>query len=109
MRDLDTSALELLNQDSRYMHDLNVIEYNNIKMYDIPYYTNLDNDNNDEFLSVTSEYFDRLDKISYDGYMNSRYWWIIALINNISNPFDVKSGIILRLPSINKLLMREVI
>lgn len=109
MEDLNTAALELLNQDSRYMHDLNVIEYNELRMYDVPYFTTMDNDDNDEFLAVTSEYFDRLDKVAYDGYMNSRYWWIIALLNHIDNPFDVKSDVILRLPSINKLIMREVI
>lgn len=50
--------------------------------------------------------------IAYFFYQQAEYWWILAIANDISNPFQLKNGTILRIPSeeviINKWLQRPV-
>lgn len=39
-------------------------------------------------VSVTDRYRNRLDNLSYDLYRTTDLWWIIALINEISDPMN---------------------
>lgn len=105
----DPDALELLNSDSRYLKSSNVVTYNGVRMYDIPYSVTTDNSPDDEFLVITSKYVNRYDKISYDKYANSRFWWVLSDINNKDNPFELNQGTTLRIPSLNNLILNEVI
>ena len=60
-------------------------------------------DPSDSYHTVkTSEEF-RLDLISFKHYTTARYWWVIALANNIMNPFVAPSvDDILRIPSYDR-------
>mgnify|MGYP003132115099 CR=1 FL=1 len=43
---------------------------------------------------------DRLDQIAYEFYQEARYWWIIAVANNLGKgTLSVKPGIQLRIPA----------
>jgi len=60
----------------------------------------------EEFLSEEDIYHtverqdeNRLDLISYKYYRTVSYWWIILLANSIYNPFNIKTGDVLRIPS----------
>jgi hypothetical protein len=53
-----------------------------------------------EYYRVKSSDLLRPDIISYKCYGSVDYWWIILLVNNITNPFtDLVEGIILTIPS----------
>jgi hypothetical protein len=39
------------------------------------------------FLIDQLKYVNRPDSISYESYGNAKYWWIIAMYNNIKDPF----------------------
>jgi len=60
----------------------------------------------EEFLSDQDTYYTverqderRLDLISYKHYRTVNYWWIILLANSIYDPFGVRTGDVLRIPS----------
>lgn len=55
----------------------------------------------DTFYTVALETENRLDIIANTYYDSPRYWWVIALANNIDDPFDVPIGTVLRIPSIS--------
>ena len=54
---------------------------------------------NDELHQVTK--WDTLSDISYDKYGSSKWWWVIADINNVFDPFDLSPHTNLILPDIN--------
>lgn len=55
---------------------------------------------NDLLHQVTSGEKNRLDLIAYNYYGNAELWWVIAIANDIKNPFEIDAGDILRIPSI---------
>ena len=57
----------------------------------------------DQFHTVTMEEENRLDIISFNYYQTPEYSWIIALANNMVDPFIVNVGTILRIPPITSL------
>ena len=107
--DKDPEVLELLSADSRYLKNANIVEYNDLRMYDIPYLASIENDTNDEYVVITSRYKNRYDKLSFDKYSNSKYWWILCDINDINNPFQLEVNKIVRIPTVSKLFSEEVI
>lgn len=47
----------------------------------------------------------RPDLISYKNYSTVKYWWIICVVNNISNPLtEIEDGMILKIPNIQDIL-----
>lgn len=46
--------------------------------------------------------FDTLWDLAYDFYGNSKYWWIIADVNKIINPFELEVNSNLIIPDIDK-------
>lgn len=55
----------------------------------------------DTYYTVSKPEEGRLDIISLINYKNHRYWWIIALANDIIDPMtEVVQGKVLRIPSI---------
>lgn len=55
----------------------------------------------DEYHQVGAHDQHRLDLIAYQYYLNVEFWWIIAIANNILDPFNIAIGTILRIPSDN--------
>lgn len=58
---------------------------------------------NDRFHQVGPGEKNRIDIIAYNYYDNTTLWWVIALANNIDNPFELKVGEVLRIPTLNSL------
>lgn len=55
----------------------------------------------DNYVEITTVNATRLDLISYLYYQTPEYWWILALANNILDPFNIPVGTILRIPAEN--------
>lgn len=55
---------------------------------------------NDSFHEIQTKEENRLDLIANQYYDNHKFWWIIALANNLNNPFDLEVGEVLRIPSL---------
>lgn len=53
----------------------------------------------DQYHQITAIDNLRLDLVAYQYYLNVEYWWIIALANDILDPFNIPIGTILRIPS----------
>lgn len=60
----------------------------------------IDLSNDDQFVTVTKEVEGRLDIISNIYYNTPKLWWIIAIANDIIDPFDVEIGKRLRIPPV---------
>jgi nucleoid-associated protein YgaU len=54
---------------------------------------------NDKLHTITD--FDTLTDLAYDAYGNSKYWWIIADINLIHDPFILEVNTNIIIPDIN--------
>lgn len=52
----------------------------------------------DSYFTVTNVEEGRLDIIASRFYGTPRFWWVIAMANNIIDPFDVPVGVTLRIP-----------
>lgn len=56
------------------------------------------------FISYTEHAYvqgERLDELSYKYYQRSGYWWWILEYNpNISDPFNIEPGTVLRIPNV---------
>ena len=51
---------------------------------------------------------DRIDLLAWRYYRDVRLWWVIAEVNNIGNPLELKPGMILRVPSYDRVQMKVV-
>ena len=61
-------------------------------------------DSSDTEYKVDAYYTGRLDLISASFYNEPRYWWVIAQCNNIIDPVsEVVAGVVLRIPSKDRL------
>lgn len=70
--------------------------YETSNIVDIPLSTD------DVYHTFSNSDYLRLDWVSNNYYSTPKYWWIIAMANNIIDPFaDVYDGLIVRIPSIN--------
>lgn len=58
------------------------------------------------YREVTLREQNRLDVIAEDEYGDQRLFWVIALANDILDPFNVKKGTILKIPQISVLHSR---
>ena len=54
------------------------------------------------YIKHTVSLTDTLDSIALKYYGNPLYWWIIADINNIQDPFDLKPETVLIVPYLNQ-------
>lgn len=59
----------------------------------------------DVFITVTQEYEKRPDLLADKVYDDASLWWVILEFNGIRDPFfQLKSGMILRIPQIDRVL-----
>lgn len=54
----------------------------------------------DSYHVVTHAEVNRLDLIANDYYGVPEFWWMIALANNLIDPFIINEGVMLRIPSL---------
>lgn len=55
-----------------------------------------------EYITVAPKFEHRIDLLSYDLYGNSKWWWVIALLNRnqLQDPLrDLKAGMVIRVLS----------
>lgn len=57
----------------------------------------------DRYITVNIKNENRLDMIAFEAYKSSTYWWVVALANNIIDPFNVPVGTVLRIPPMSSL------
>lgn len=60
----------------------------------------------DKYYTVDMVTENRLDIIANSYYNSPRYWWVIALANDINDPFDVPKGVTLRIPPLSSITGR---
>lgn len=60
----------------------------------------IDKTSNDQYYTVTMTEQDRLDIIAVKFYGTAKYWWVIALANDIIDPFTLDIGTTLRIPTL---------
>jgi len=91
------------NPDSRYRR-LDILEsVDKIKFFETQEKIEIPPSSDDKYHEVEHGEENRLDKIANRYYKNSTLWWVIAYVNNIKDPFYIKKGVVLRIPSENKL------
>ena len=61
-------------------------------------YANIDLIANIEWFEYVWQFGDRLDRLANRFYGDDQYWWVIALVNNISYVLGIKIGTVLRIP-----------
>lgn len=62
-------------------------------------------DSSDTYYTVEYEDEYRLDSLAYKIYGSTFFWWVLALVNDIRNPFtQPKAGDNLRVPSFNRVM-----
>lgn len=64
-------------------------------------------DSIEQYHRVTEEDMNRLDIISDKFYGSPYYWWVIALANNITDPFYVPVGITLKIVRLSDFTMAQ--
>ncbi len=93
---------------SRYNFAVLYLDKKNGSFYGTRQPLNLRQHPTDLFFQVTDASCKRLDLIAYQYYRDVRLWWVIAEVNNIINPFEVKSGTILRIPTYERVQMEVI-
>lgn len=68
--------------------------YDNMNIVDSEY---------DRYYEITHKSENRLDIVAYEMYGYATYWWVIAMANDIIDPFNVSIGTVLRIPPISSL------
>lgn len=64
-------------------------------------------DSIEQYHRVTEEDMNRLDIISDKFYGSPYYWWVIALANNITDPFYVPVGVTLKIVRLSDFTMAQ--
>lgn len=62
----------------------------------------------DMFHVVTDADSKRIDLIAWKYYRDVRLWWVIAEFNGISNPLEIPSGTVLRIPTYERVQMKVI-
>lgn len=76
---------------------------NGVRYHETYNVKNIPTTNSDRYVTVDRHNENRIDVISFEMYGSSLYWWVIALANNIVDPFIIPLGSILRIPQISSL------
>ena len=86
---------------SRYKDLRRIKTSDNVLIHETMYDFDVVETDDDIYHTVTKTEEGRIDVISLIAYDNSRYWWIIAIANNIIDPLnDIVEGTVLRIPPI---------
>ena len=86
------------NHTSRYQIYRQIVDKNNDTYIETSNQTPVAESNKDLYHEVQREEENRLDIISLKYYGDPQYFWIIAMANNLVDPFIVKVGDMLRIP-----------
>jgi len=92
--------------DSNYLSRYNNTRIINEKETNYKIFETYDNakivtSDSDKYYKVTHLTENRLDIIAYKIYGNAMYWWILAMANDIIDPFNIPINTLLRIPPIS--------
>ncbi len=88
---------------NRYTNGIVTFTRNNQKFLVLREPLDLPLDNTDVLVTITQDIARRPDLISFKAYGNPDFWWVIYEYNGIRDPvFDLKSGQILRIPTLER-------
>lgn len=104
-----TLLISKKNSKSRYYFTNYVKNTDSNLVYDLYTRVSYDSDTDVTYHIVTEQDENRLDKISEQYYDDSSYWWLIAMANNIIDPFIVVKGTTLKIPTVNSFFLKGVI
>lgn len=91
---------------SRYSMTDRIIDKDLNVTYHETYYRRLiPETNEDTYITVSEKNADRLDIIANEQYQYSLYWWVIAIANDIIDPFNIPAGTVLRIPPLSSLYL----
>lgn len=94
---------------SRYYYTNYVKDENNYIVFNLFQTVSYDNDtSNIRYHIVTDSEANRLDKIAQKYYNDSTYWWLIAIANNIINPFILTAGTTIKIPNTQTYIAKGV-
>jgi hypothetical protein len=88
---------------SRYSVYRQIIDDNNNQYTETANQYTVDEESTDIYHEVQNEEENRLDIISNKYYNTPDYYWVIAMANDLVDPFIIKVGDVLRIPSIYSL------
>ena len=74
-----------------------------------PWFADIPVSDNDTYIEITASNKYRIDTLANEYYGDSKYWWIIANVNNLSDPFEIPVGTVLRIPPQSSILVGGVI
>lgn len=60
-----------------------------------------------DYIEYTSKVGDRLDHLAAKYLNDDEYWWMIALLNNLTNPF-ITPGTVLRIPTDSRQMLDRI-
>lgn len=88
---------------NRYTNGIITSTRNNQQFLVLANSISLSEDSTDIYVTLTSDLIRRPDQISYKAYGVSTLWWVILQYNGIRDPiFQLKSGMIIRIPTIQR-------
>jgi len=93
---------------SRYKF-VTLLETNYRDFLDLPYFPQIYDLPVNSYFTVTLSEEDRIDKVSYKVFGNTRLWWVICIYNKIENPYDLPMGFVLKIPSLESLYNFDVV
>ena len=100
----------VLKSYSRYIN-LDIAEYDRKRCLNVPDPLIIRKSVNspDRTIVITGKLVNRLDLVSVQYYSTPRYWWILAYYNNLSNPYVLPHGTILKIPTMSTLLLNDLV
>lgn len=89
---------------SRYSNVRRILDSESSKLYhETVNKQEIPETSDDLYCTVDNTSVNRLDIISNQYYDTPLYWWVLAIANNIIDPFDIKLGTVLRIPPLTSL------
>ena len=99
--DLEYLKPRLYEHTSRYKNLRRIVDSKTNKIYHETWVQKgVDQSSEDFYITITQENEGRLDIIAAKYLNTAKYWWVIALANNIIDPFDIPIGTRLRIPQL---------
>lgn len=92
-------TLDKQSSESRYYFTDAIKDLNDNVLYDLFDPVNLITNTDFVYHVVEETEKDRLDLIAYKYYLDTSYWWVIAMANNIVDPFILTVGTTIKIPN----------
>lgn len=105
---LNTNLLSVNDLNNRYALTPTIIEDDKNIVYDVFVKPEIGESSADIYHVVENSQEGRLDVLAQKYYNNPSLWWMIAIANDIVDPFVLVSGTTVRIPSISTYYMSAI-